>query len=231
MTTRRPISGFSLLEVLIAVGIVASISVLLWGSFQQAHRIKGETEARNGRYRAARIALDRMVRDISMAYLSKNIVPGSEQTPRTYFDGQRKGDVDELRFTYFGHQRLYADAKEADTAAVGYFGMRDRQDPRKLNLMRRETRRIQAERFENTTGETDLLCDDVVRLELSYYHPDRKEWVENWRTTQADGFPDRLPSRVRLRLVIHDDHGEELTFMSEVRVAMFQVLDTSPRTE
>jgi type II secretion system protein J len=221
--------GFSLIEVLIAVSILASITVLVLGSVQQTFRAKRTTEVRASRYRAARIAMDRMIRDIQMAYLSKNIMPGTEQTPRTFFDGQRKGDIDELRFSYFGHQRLYADAKEADTAAVGYFGMRDRDDPRRLNLMRRETRRIQAERFDNIPAETDLLCDDVVRLELTYYDPIKKEWQESWRTTQADGNPDRLPSRVRIRLVIHDDQGEELSFTSETRVAMFQLLDTQPR--
>jgi hypothetical protein len=179
------------------------------------------------RYRVGRLAMDRILRDVQMAYLSKNIVPGTEPTPRTFFDGARKTDIDELRFTYFGHQRLYADSKEADTAAVGYFGQRDRAEPRKISLWRKETRRIQAERFDNIPGETEVICDDVVRLELSYYHPDRKEWLENWRTAQADGFPDRLPSRVRVKLVLHDDRGQDLAFASEVRIAMFQALDSS----
>ena len=48
-----------------------------------------------------------------------------------------------------GHQRLYADAREADTAAVAYFGVRDRNDSHKMNLMRRETRRLQADKFES----------------------------------------------------------------------------------
>ncbi|MCS6914784.1 MAG: type II secretion system protein GspJ [Myxococcales bacterium] len=229
MSHRRARGGFTLIEILVAVGIVASVAVLVWGSFQQAHRARRTVEAKMSRYRAARIAMDRMIRDISMAYLSNNVVPGTEQTPRTFFDGVRKTDVDELRFSYFGHQRLYADAKEADTAAVSYFGLRDKQDPRRIHLMRRETRRLQADRFENIAGETDLLCDDVVRLELSYYHPDRREWLETWQTTQADGFPGRLPSKVRIRLVIHDDQGEELAFLTETRIAMFQLLDTSPR--
>ena len=34
-------------------------------------------------------------------------------------------------FSYFGHQRLYADANEADTALVSYYAARDRDDARK----------------------------------------------------------------------------------------------------
>jgi general secretion pathway protein J len=229
MSARRDQPGFTLIEIMIAVGIMSALTVLIWGSFNQSFKAKQRTEAQMSRYRAARVAMDRIVRDVSMAYLSNNTVPGTEQTPRTYFEGLRKTDIDELRFSYFGHQRLYADSKESDTAAVGYFGLRDRQDARKLNLMRREARRLQALRLENATGETDLLCDDVVRLELSYYHHERKEWLETWRTTSADGFPNRLPSKVRIRLVIHDDRGDELTFVAESRIAMFQLLDTQPR--
>lgn len=220
--------GFTLIEILIAVGILASIVVTVWGSFNQSFHTKRTVEAKMARYRAARVAMDRMVREISMAYLSSNKVLGVEAVPRTFFDGLRKSDVDELRFSYFGHQRLYADAKEADTAAVSYFGMRDRQNPRVMNLLRRESRRLQAEQFDNVAGETDLLCDDVVRLELSYYDPRSKDWRESWRTTQADGMPDRLPSRVRIKLVIRDDQGDELTFATEVRPAMINPVDTKP---
>lgn len=227
---RRRGGGFTLIEVLIAVGILASIVTLLWGSFNQTFRAKKVAEAKLSRYRAARVAMDRITRDVSMAYLSTNNVPGTEQNPRTLFEGNRRGDIDELRFSYFGHQRMYADAREADTAVVGYFGMRDPKDPRRLNLMRRETRRLQAERIDNISGETDLLCDDVIRLELSYYDHIKKDWVEAWHTAQADGTPNRLPTRVRVKLLIHDDQGEELGFMTESRIGMSQALDTGPQT-
>lgn len=221
--------GFSLLEIMIAVGILASITTLVWGSFNQTYRAKRVVEAKMSRYRAARVAMDRITRDVSMAYLSDNYIRGTEQTPRTFFDGTRKSEVDELRFSYFGHQRLYADAREADTAAVAYFGLRDRTQGRKLSLMRRETRRLQADKLENLAGETDLLCDDVVRLELSYYDHVKKEWVDGWRTSQADGTPNRLPTRVRIKLVIRDDQGEDLPFLTESRLGMFNLLGKYPR--
>ena len=52
-----------------------------------------------------------------------------------------------------------------------------------------------------------MIADDVVKLELHYYEPVRKEWLESWRTNQADGMPNRLPSRVKVKLVIRDDRG------------------------
>ena len=223
-------AGFTLIEVMVSIGILSTITLMLWASSQGAFKTKKGVESKMARYRVARLAMDRILRDVQMAYLSNNNIPGTEQTPRTYFDGVHRPDIDELRFTYFGHQRLYAESKEGDTAAIGYFGLRDKSDGGKLNLWRKETRRIAAERIDNGNipGEAEVIADDVVKLELHYYEPVRKEWLESWRTNQADGMPNRLPSRVKVKLVIRDDRGEELPLESEVRIAMFQLLDTKP---
>ena len=223
-------AGFTLIEVMVSIGILSTITLMLWASRQGAFKTKKGVESKMARYRVARLAMDRILRDVQMAYLSNNNIPGTEQTPRTYFDGVHRPDIDELRFTYFGHQRLYAESKEGDTAAIGYFGQRDKSDGGKLNLWRKETRRIAAERIDNGNipGEAEVIADDVVKLELHYYEPVRKEWLESWRTNQADGMPNRLPSRVKVKLVIRDDRGEELPLESEVRIAMFQLLDTKP---
>lgn len=227
---KRRQAGFTLIEVMVSIGILSSITVLLWATSQGTFRTKKAVESKMARYRVARLAMDRMLRDVQMAYLSDNNVVGTEQTPRTYFDGVNRPDIDELRFSYFGHQRLYAESKEGDTAAVAYFGLRDKSDGGKFNLWRKETRRLQADRIDNANipGEAEIIADDVVRLELSYYEPVRKEWLDTWRTTQSDGMPNKLPSRVRVKLVIHDERGEELPLQSEVRIAMFQKLDTKP---
>jgi general secretion pathway protein J len=226
----RRSAGFTLIEIMVSIGILSTITLMLWASSQGAFRTKKGVEGKMARYRVARLAMDRILRDVQMAYLSNNAIPGTEQTPRTYFDGVHRPDIDELRFTYFGHQRLYAESKEGDTAAVGYFGQRDKSDGGKLNLWRKETRRLIAERIDNGNipGEAEVIADDVVKLELRYYEPVRKEWLESWRTNQADGMSNRLPSRVRVKLVIRDDRGEELPLQSEVRIAMFQLLYTNP---
>ncbi len=227
---RRRQAGFTLIEVMVSIGILSSITVLLWATSQGTFRTKKSVESKMARYRVARLAMDRILRDVQMAFLSDNNVVGTEQTPRSYFDGVKRPDIDELRFSYFGHQRLYAESKEGDTAAVAYFGQRDKTDGSKLNLWRKETRRLQADRIDNANipGESEVIADDVLRLELGYYEPVRKEWLETWRTTQADGMPNKLPSRVRVKLVIRDERGEELPLQSEVRIAMFQKLDTKP---
>lgn len=220
MTSSR---GFSLIEIMVSSAILAMVMVLTWGTFRGTFRTKAAVESQAGRYRTVRLALERLARELSMAYVSQNEDSG-QQDRRTFFAGKHRSDVDEIKFSYFGHQRLYADANESDTAQVYYYGARDREDSRKTNLIRKETRRLQYLKPETAPGSADIACDDVVRLQLSYWDARDKLWREEWNTLSADGQPDRLPSRVKIVLTVRDERGQEVPFQTEVRVTMQEPL-------
>jgi general secretion pathway protein J len=226
----RRARGFTLIEVMVAVSILAIITTLTWASFKQTFNTKSAIEAQAGRYRTVRLALDRLARELSMAYVSQD-EDTSQAERRTRFVSKHRSDIDELLFSYLGHQRLYQDANEADTALVGYYAARDRDDSRKTNLMRRETRRLSNYKLDEQPGEADIVCDDVVRLKLDFYdaRSDKKAWVEEWNTTSTDGQPDRLPSKIRITLTVRDERGKEVPFQTEVRVAMSEPLNNQPR--
>jgi general secretion pathway protein J len=225
---RRPHQrGFTLLEIMVAMAILATVTTLIWSSFRDTFRTKKQVEDISMRYRTLRVALNRIARDISQAYLSQNEDTGQAER-RTLFVGKRKFDIDELRFSYFGHQRLYQDADECDTAQVSYYGMKNRETG-KMDLMRRETRRLQYLKIEDNAGETDLLCDDVVRLKLDYWDARDKQWREEWVTNVADGQPDRLPARVRVTLTVRDERGKEIPFATEARIPMQEPLNSRPQ--
>ncbi|MDB4970126.1 MAG: putative ral secretion pathway protein [Myxococcales bacterium] len=226
ITTRA--RGFTLIEVMVAVAILAIVTTLTWGSFKQTFSTKAQVEAQAGRYRTVRLALDRLARELSMAYISQN-EDTSQPERRTRFVGKRRSDVDEIMFSYLGHQRLYQDANEADTALVGYYSARDRDDSRKTNLMRRETRRLSNYKIDEQPGEADIVCDDVIRLKLDYWDARDKQWREEWVTTAADGQPDRLPSKVRITLTVRDERGKEVPFQTEVRLVMLEPLNNQPK--
>ena len=220
--------GFTLIEVMIAASILAVVMVLTWGSLKDTFNTKQTIEAQAGRYRTVRIALERKARELMMAYVSQN-EDTLQPERRTRFVGRRHSDIDEITFSYFGHQRLYQDANECDTALVGYYGARDRDDSRKTNLMRRETRRLSYYKLDEQPGEADIACDDVIRLKLDYYDGLKKEWREDWNTTSADGQPDKLPFKIRITLTVRDERGQEVPFQTEVHVAMQEPLNNMPR--
>lgn len=219
--------AFTLIEIMVAVGILAMVVTLVFGTMRNTFHTKSAIEAQAGRYRTVRIALERMSREISMAFLSQD-EDISQQERRTLFMGKRHNDIDELRFSYYGHQRLYQDANECDTAQINYFAARDREDTRKNNLMRRETRRLSNLPINDAPGETDLVCDDVIRLRFDYWDARDKQWRDEWVTTSADGQPDRLPSRVKITLTVRDERGRDIPFVTEARVAMQEPLNLKP---
>jgi general secretion pathway protein J len=63
-------AGFTLIEVMVSIGILSMITLMLWASSQGAFRTKKSVEAKMSRYRVARLAMDRILRDVQMAYLS-----------------------------------------------------------------------------------------------------------------------------------------------------------------
>ncbi|MEO6953056.1 MAG: prepilin-type N-terminal cleavage/methylation domain-containing protein [Polyangia bacterium] len=216
--------GFTLIEVMVSVAILAMMSTLVWSSFKQTSLTKKNVESQALRYRTVRLALDRMAKELTMAFLSQDEDP-SQPERRTRFVGKPQGHMHNLTFSYFGHQRLYEDAPEGDTAVVMYFSEPDREKRGTTNLMRRESRRLGNIKPEDLSGETDVMCDDVVQLKVTYYDSRAKEWREEWNTTSADGQPDRLPSKVKIVLTVHDERGQEVPFTTQVHIAMQEPLN------
>jgi hypothetical protein len=112
---------------------------------------------------------------------------------------------------------MRADAAEGDTALVHYFTAPDPENPMTVNLMRRETRRLEAKDPKILPGETYLLCPAISRLKFAYYDYKQKDWREEWDTTKADGMK-YLPTQVRISLTVLDERGAPVTFVSIARL-------------
>jgi type II secretory pathway pseudopilin PulG len=215
--TRAAAAGFTLLEVILAFAILGFITTILWGTFTQTATIKTRTEATQERAHAARVALMRLTRELEMAFLSDSENPFSQER-RTMFISTSHRDIDELRFSWFGRQRLRGDIPEADSSVVMYYAEPDPDDRSVLNLMRRETRRLEAADPRSVLGEAYVLCPGISRLKFSF-KDNKKEWRETWSTVGADAVP-YLPTHVRIQLTIYDERGQEKTFTSSARIMM-----------
>ena len=223
---RRAGGGFTLIEVMLALAILGFITTIMWGTFSQTATNKRAITSAQDRLHTVRVALSRMSREIEMAYLS-----GSENTAlsykRTFLEGTSHGDVDELTFSSFAHQRLRSGLAEGDTTLITYFGERDRDDRRVLNLMRRETRRLQADDPKLLAGEAYVLCPDVVRVKFAYYDFKLKEWQSEWSTLNASG-AQYLPGHIRITLTVYDERGQEVSYSTDARIQMTEKVDYKP---
>jgi general secretion pathway protein J len=222
----RAQSGFTLIEVMLALAILTFVMTIMWGSFSQTATNKRAIEAAQDRMHTVRVALMRMSREIEMAYLSQ-LENTALTERRTFLIGSAHGDVDELAFSSFAHQRLRAGLAEGDTTVISYYGERDPDDSRVLNLMRRETRRLQAEDPKTIAGEAYVLCPNVSRVKFAYYDQKKKEWETDWSTVNASG-NQYLPTHVRITLTVIDERGQEVPYASDARIQMTEKIDYKP---
>ena len=226
MIARRASAGFTMIELMLAMAIFGFITTIMWGSFSQTAYSKKVIQSEQERVHTVRVALTRMARELEMAYLSDN-----ENTAitnrRTFFAASARADVDELMFSTFAHQRLRAGAAEGDTSLITYYGARDPDDRRILNLMRRETRRLQAEDPTTLPAEGYILCPDVARVKLLYYDHKKKEWETDWSTLDASGTP-YLPAHVRISLTVTDARGHEVSYSTDARIQITENVSYRP---
>lgn len=213
---RRREAGFTIMEVMVAITILAMVSTLIWTAFAQTNRAKKVVETTNDRYHQIRIAMRRICADMSQAYLSRNMNP-QLITRESVFIGQND-DPDSLDMMTYSHRRRYKNARESEQCEVGYSVEEDPENPDQLNLVRREARRVDDEPEKG--GTKLVLVEDVLAFDLEYYDAAMDEWQEEWDTTQVTGEANRLPVQVRIRIVIRGRNDEELEFVTQTPVKM-----------
>lgn len=236
---RRSPRGFTLLEVLIAVGLLAVVSTLMYQAMSLTFRARETISRIEELNHAAQVALHRLTRDVSMAYLS-NHVDIKEPASTTLFVGTRES----LLFTYLGHERRQRGARESDQGVVEYRLARDPEGDG-YALIRRE--KSPPDTDPERGGTSEVLCSGVREFSVQYWDDKAEEWREEWKAEMEDALKSgfggemapqvapvgaklmkaaqeqmleafRLPSRVYFRLVLQDVDGTEFAYETQTRI-------------
>jgi len=217
--TRR---GFTLLEVMIAVAVMAMIGGLTWKSFDGAYGLKQRVEQAEDRDQTVRGALDRIAREVSMTFLSEHYDRKRFRERPTFFrlkDGRREAV---LTVTAFAHQRLHVDAKESDEGVFEY--KLDLDEGGKRSLFRRVKPLIDEE--PDRGGERAVLAEDVVRFSVQAWDPKDREWRDEWDSNSPQRTGGALvPPRVRIAITVLDEQGKERTWSTQARLMLGLPLD------
>ena len=252
---RRPrTSGFTVVEVLVAVAILASITAVMWSSISAMFRTRDFAERSNERVQMVRIALNRMVHEISGAYMAGpeyggEDIPG-EEGQEIEGDGERSfqepvqfgfvGRSDALHFTGFSHVRTIEGERNSRHAEIGYF-LRDRSidddgDSRSVqSLMRREDTTLDDDI--KGGGTIYVTLPEVEELSFEYWDPGQVKigtmeelaegrWVDSWDTTQRE-FAGRLPPRVRISVTLpgSDRSPRGQEFVTQANIYVTEILE------
>jgi general secretion pathway protein J len=208
--------GFTLLEIIVSLSVLALIATLTFSTVANAIQIRDTLEEDDAVNQSARIAMSRIRRDLSLAYLTTNT--GAVATYFTLFVAQN-GDPDRLWFASLAHQRLYRGAREGDQTEITYWTEDDPNTRGALALMRREAPRI--DHAPERGGVIAPIAYGVAGFDVRFLDSTTKEWMEEWDSTGADT-PNRLPRAAQVTLTLlapdpdKDDATVERTFMTTI---------------
>ena len=228
MNIRR---GMTMIGVMIAVAILAAVMAVGWGSYAISTDHQQRMQEINERIHGVEQAVNRIVRDMSTAFITTHGDDESQTEIRyqTGFLGDRK----RVDFTSMGYVRMFRDEKVGDQSEISYFVKEMRNEDGDLDtyLVRREQAPINDD---FTRGGTILpLLDHVISFRLQYWDDSKAEmsvgddgWIDEWDTEKSD-YSGRLPSRVRIEIEIEDPLGgdEPMLITTQAQIHLTEALN------
>jgi len=199
---RRLPRGFTLLELIVSVTVLAFVTMLLYGAFSGMKRTRDGLTRVQDRYREGRIALSRIVRDLQSAYISQHL-PINQQLAvlKTAFIGHQSTPADRVDFNTFTAIRRDRNSHLSDQLEVSYFGEDSLETPGTTDLVRRSSQ--YPDLNPEAGGRIDVVATDIDLFDLAFLDPTTSQWVDSWDTTSASGQPNRMPFEVRVTLIVN----------------------------
>jgi type II secretion system protein J len=197
ISTGAGASGFTLLEVLIAVAIMAGIVTVIYSSFSTSSRNVEQAEEKRDAADLARTLMAKLTSDITNAYYSPDL-------QETFFYGKKSGiDPDEPRYDSIALTTLTnwrkPNSKETDLWEVGY---RFEEQPEKNTkvLIRSEKRQLDKDSPPLEGGTDYILSERVKSLRLRYFNG--LTWTDDWDNRTQRSLPP--PKAVEIMLALDD---------------------------
>lgn len=222
-------SGFTLLEILIAIFIFAVVLTTIYTSYTGTLRVVDETESQAEIYWMARIAMERMLEDLESIYISKPPDMGkseeSHHGPSQFVgeDREIKGmSADSLRFISRAHIDLSDQGQETGTAEIGYY-VKENYEGDHLVLYRSDRPMPEASLpLEEETGGL-VLCEGLASVNFTYYE-ENGDVRESW-DSESDELKDKIPKMVSVSLEFLNSLDPEapLKFATSVALPIEQV--------
>ena len=211
-------SGFTLLEVLIAIVILAGMTIAMVLSTTQIMNSKDETERLDDQSHSISLALNKISSDLQMAFLiSSPDFLGTSGESKVAFVGKE----DQINFPTFSLVRYFKEVQELDYGEVGYLLGTNPENSGQKILFRRESRG-----FDNNPEEGGIkepLLENIKLIRFTYYDPQKKEWLKSWDSSQLD-FTNRLPEMVKIEIELEDlqEEGRTLSYSTIAGIRLFE---------
>ena len=228
-TSRASRSGFTLIELIIATGVLAWIAMLIYSAFAGMRSSKEGVGRIDDRHHEGREALRRIARELASAYVSvQRPLDPSLLVVKTAFIGTHGTPADRVDFNAFANRRFDRNSHESDQCELSYLGASSPKEGG-YDLIRRISARL--DQKPEKGGRFDVLASDIDLFKLRYLDPLTGMWVETWDSTDATTHLNQLPIYVHVKLVLNGGRRGHLgrsqgtlRFETKISISMYQPL-------
>lgn len=208
---RRGQVGMTLLELTVAMALLATITTFTWLTVDGTRAVAIESSRRSDLNQMGRNAMAIMRRELAASFISTN------QTDyyKTVFKATDRDPFDEVHFVARAHEHRYADRKEGDIAEFGYWSEPDKRGGNYRSLMHREAPIVDDD--PENGGTVHALSHSVRSLNLRYYDATKEEWLDEWDSESSEQ-TGRVPKAIEIRLELEDDEGRVVSYYTRTPV-------------
>lgn len=211
-------SGMTLLEVMIAMALLAFLSIAIYQATVRAFDINSKMGSESTDYSTIALSLAAIETDLSQAYTplitSEKKPEGGLNNPGNFWsdpvrpDGMRrtrfKGDKERVSFVSTGNRRLEQDSPQSDFQKITWEV--ERNSSGAFSLYR--SMDADAFRYEDRAGQKPqkvALMENLASAKFSYYRKASKTWEDQWDTEGAFVKPEsRYPDLISLKIEVPD---------------------------
>jgi len=213
-------SGFTLLEIIIATGLLAMMSISMMGMTDNIITRRERASTRNNVRHGVAIAMTKMTDDLRTAFQSDSKYFGQDKYYQTGF----VGDANTLNFSTMSNVHFIKNKADTDQVQVGY--STNKNDQGNLDLIRRQTNTLTDDLEKG--GQSFVLMKNIKEIEFAYYDSNKKDWKEKWNTASASS-QGRLPQIVKIKMTVFgepelsdEDTLKEYSYEIHVPIEMYK---------
>ena len=193
-------AGFTLLEILLSMGILASMSVFAITAISNQLEIRNRLSGVNESQHALNSAMAHLFDDVRHAYVLNKADSVAANVSSRPVKPVFVGKADTAYFSAQNFNSLAANSPESNLAMVRYYVREDSKDTSK-KLLIRVVDTVFKESIERAgTGGEQILIRDLTDFKLTYWNG--QDWTPEWDTNSNDT-SGKLPKMVKMKIVVN----------------------------
>jgi prepilin-type N-terminal cleavage/methylation domain-containing protein len=207
--------GFTLIEMMLAIAVLAMILVMLAGSFHAVAISKVQAESHIAVDSAARAIMTEMAREIRGAAQTSPIASRVLLTGEVHGNANHVLDSITVATLNPGHRRALEDFGAEDT--VTYSASPNPARPGWFLLFRSQNSSLLGIGTGINAGESVLLAANLLALRIRYF--DGNNWSESWNSETLP-LNRQLPAEVSIELMLAPPSGAPFSLATSVTLPM-----------